>query len=559
MSATATAPLEFLPLFRKVQAAGEDHEWYPTTNEILTALIRDLGPEVECSRYHRTCSGFLDIGAGNGKVIDAVRKIQGLHQFHAIEKSSVLMQSLPADVFILGVDFWNTSLIDKKVGYIFSNPPYSKFEEWSAKILREAPGGSIVYLVIPQRWERSSLIARETDTRKLKPKILGTFDFEDAEDRTARAKVHLLRIPIPDGERWIKDHPEDPFVRFFNETFTFPADEEATPFEQQVEQAQVVHRLNFIEALCHLYDMRMAELQANYQAVCSLSADILKEFEISRASLIESLRQKLATAKKEYWQRLFDGMEEINSRLTTSSRKKIIELMQSRTGIEFNRDNAYAVVLWVIKNANSYFDAQLIETYEQLVDGANVDNYVSNQRVFQWNRFRYDKAQDAAYTHYRLKVGHRMVIHRCGGIDCGYRGRALSERSRNLLSDLCVLAHNLGFEGTRHDAQQYAPPGYAHQTRVTDSTPFVIRYRAAEGKWESLIRTRAFENGNLHLQFHPDFIHALNVQHGKLKGWLRNDAEAADELQIPADVARKFFKPGFRLTSSALALMAPAA
>jgi len=531
----------FFSQLRAVQRAAEDFEWYPTTQEILAVLVRNVAMEAENRGYiRRDSTAFLDIGAGNGKVLDAVRGIERIEALHAIEKSQTHLQALAKDVFILGVDFWHTSLIDKTLGFIFSNPPYSEFEEWTAKILREAPGGSVLYLVIPERWERSALIGHEVKARKLTPQILGRFDFEDAEDRTARAKVHLLKIAVPAGERWVEDHPNDPFVRFFNETFRFPEAERERPFAEKIEETKVVHRLNFIESLCLLYDLRMAELQENYQAVCSLNADILKEFEISRPGLIKSLRMKLATAKKEYWQRLFDGMQEIQSRLTAKSRNQLCALMQSRTGIEFNRDNAYAVVMWVIKNANGYFDQQLIETFESMVDAANVENYVSNQRVFQWNRFRYDTAHDERSTHFRLKVGHRMVLHSVGGLEMGYSNetRGLSRTAADFLCDLIVVARNLGFDVIDQGPRE-------HEWK--DSEPRVIRFRAESGKVESLYRVRAFHNRNLHLQCHPSFIHALNVQHGKLSGWLRNDAEAATELEIPREVAAKHFQPGFRL------------
>jgi hypothetical protein len=534
----------FAPQLRAVQQAGEDFEWYPTTNEILTAMTRDLAHEVDDRHWRaRTPSSFLDIGAGNGKVLRAVARLERIGALHAIEKSSTLLQSLPDDVFILGVDFWNTSLYDKELGFIFSNPPYSRFEEWSAKILREAPGGCAIYLVIPERWERSEVIGREIKARKTEPRILGRFDFESAEDRTARAKVHLLKIGLPDAERWVKDDPADPFVRFFNETFTFPEETGAKPFEERIEEAKLVNRVNFIEALCLLYDARMAELQRNYQAVVELAPDILKEFEISRPGLIESLRQKLKTAKKEYWQRLFDGMAEINRRLTASSRTRIVELMQSRTGIEFNRDNAYAIVLWVIRHANTYFDRQLIETFEAMADAANVENYVSNQRVFQWNRFRYEEARDERSTHFRLKVGHRIVLQHCGGLETGYseHSRGLTRNAADFLCDLIVVARNLGFDVIDDGPQEHS---------WKDSEARVIRFRDGE-KVESLYRVRAFYNRNLHLQFHPDFIHALNVQHGKLKGWLRDDEQAAEELAIPREVAAKHFRPAFRLAGLA--------
>jgi hypothetical protein len=572
-------PHTFPQQLRKVQAANQDFEWYPTTDEIIKALIKDLHqcqrPDYSYSRGNSIHNGFLDIGAGNGKVLDAARRWkdnlpdehcrhhQDVGPFYAIEKSTTLLNLLDPSIYILGCDFWNTSLHDKNVGYIFSNPPYSRFREWSAKILREAPPHTTIWLVVPQRWEKDPTLQAEIQLRNATTKIIGTFDFADAEDRKARAKVHLLRIQFPAPSSRYSDIKQeiDPFTRFFEETFTFPDEEEESTrksFEQEIEETKVVHRLNFIEALCHLYNLRMAELHRNYQAICDISADILKEFEISRPGLIASLKMKIATAKKEYWQRLFDGMSEINSRLTHSSRKAICELMNSQTGIDFNRDNAYAIVLWVIKNANQYFDSQLISVFEDLVDKANVENYVSNQRVFKWNRFSYQyRGEVPESTHFRLKVGHRIVLQHSGGLkkiyySCDRPG--LDDRAWTTLSDIMVVANNLGFTTAEFQKQRFST--------VTDSTAFEIRC-LVDGNSQSatnqiLMRVRAFQNGNMHIQFLPEFIHALNIQHGKLKGWLRNDDQAATELEIPKEIAAKHFQPGFRLTSSALSLMAPA-
>jgi hypothetical protein len=237
-------------------------------------------------------------------------------------------------------------------------------------------------------------------------------------------------------------------------------------------------------------------------------------------------------------------MKEITNRLTKASRNNIRELMQANTGIDFNRDNAYAVVMWVVKNANRYFDSQLIDTYEKMVEHANVDNYASNKRVFKRDRFRYSSAQDKAESsHYRLKVGHRIVLNHCGGLEKGYCDdiRGISERATDFLCDLMTVARNLGFA-----VHQNEP--FPHQWK--DSTARTFYYTNAKGESESLFRVRAFQNSNMHMQFSPDFIHALNVQHGKLKGWLRNDDEAAAELEIPVAIARVHFVPHYRITGS---------
>ena len=545
---------KFLSQLSSVQQAEQDFEWYPTTSEIIQTLRKSLSSHAEDHRYdrHRTrCFGsFLDIGAGNGKVLDGVRELHFIEKLHAIEKSRTLIGLLPADVFILGVDFWNTSLIDKQVDVIFSNPPFSRYEEWVLKILREARPGALVYLVIPERWEQSSEIRRGLDEREATLSIVGSFDFENAEDRKARAKIHLLKIEIGEIER----HTADPFARFFDETFTYPEPEKhGKSMDERVEETKIVHRVNLIEALCLLHDARMRELQQNYTAICRLPFDILAEFEISKNSLLESLRMKLAAAKKEYWQRLFDGMSEINSRLTRASRRSILNLMQDQTGIDFNRDNAYAVVLWVVKNANAYFDSQLVETYEKMVEFANIENYKSNTRIFRTNRFRYDWFRDKENANYRLKIGHRMVLKNCGGLErSGYHSSrsGLNSEAAVFLGDLMTVAGNLGFTVIDPSPREF---------EWNDSSARVYRFRDAEGHLQSLFRVRTFLNRNMHMQFHPEFIHALNVQHGKLKGWLRDDAQAAEELEIPVETARKHFAANFRLTGEFLKLVSSAA
>ncbi len=54
---------------------------------------------------------------------------------------------------------------------------------------------SLVYLVIPQRWESSSEIQNAIKVRRAEATVIGQFDFLDAE-RQARCKVHVVRIDL---------------------------------------------------------------------------------------------------------------------------------------------------------------------------------------------------------------------------------------------------------------------------------------------------------------------------------------------------------------------------
>jgi hypothetical protein len=65
-----------------------------------------------------------------------------------------------------------------------------------------------------------------------------------------------------------------------------------------------------------------------------------------------------------------------------------------------------------------------------------------------------------------------------------------------------------------------------------------------------LMDVRAFQNGNLHIRLNQQFALALNVEMGRLKGWLRTAAEATEELGQPE--AAKYFVKCYRITGSPL-------
>src|SRR5262245_27241829 len=78
-------------LVAQLKDNGEDHEWYPTTNEIITGLCVHIGlMEVDAhGRRERgtTYTSVLDIGAGNGKVLTAIKERCGFSDLFAIEKA----------------------------------------------------------------------------------------------------------------------------------------------------------------------------------------------------------------------------------------------------------------------------------------------------------------------------------------------------------------------------------------------------------------------------------------------------------------------------------------
>ena len=122
--------------------------------------------------------------------------------------------------------------------------------------------------------------------------------------------------------------------------------------------------------------------------------------------------------------------------------------LTEHTHVDFTVSNAYAVVIWVIKNSNAYFDHQLIRIVEHMTERANVHYYKSNKNTFGDEHWRYCRTpEDLA----QYKLDYRIVLARVGGLKMGSysfeRGvNGLAERAAELLDDLCTIASNIGFD-----------------------------------------------------------------------------------------------------------------
>lgn len=539
-----------MSLLATLKAADEDHEWYPTTNEIIAALLRDMRKKLgskDSRRYsHRDekiASSVLDIGAGNGKVLDAIHadKELDIETLYAIEKSTILCGQLDARIFVIGTEFEQQSLITKPVGFIFCNPPYSVFKAWMQKIIREAAAPH-VYMVVPMRWRDDEAIKDALKFRSAEAHIIGSFDFEDAEDRRARAYVHLVRIDL-------SHNSDDAFDAFFNEQFAdLKAAFEAMPKGEEEDRwgekpkhdkfASLVIGATYPEAMVALYQEELGVIQRNYAAVTALDPVLLKEFAVTLKTISGTLKTKLSGLRMEYWKELFSRLTAITERLIAKKRQELLGTLQKHVHVDFTVGNIHAVVIWAIKNSNQYLDAQLLEVFQEMVCKANVVNYKSNQRAFvadDW-RYRNDQMREGEKpTHFALE--YRIVLEHSGGIRRGYSfERGLEARAACFLMDLQTVARNLGFQPDAHDDRLSHP----RDDCWTSGTKHEFWcHNAGKKRREILFDVRAFLNGNMHIRLNQDFALCLNVEFGRLKGWIKSGRHAADELGKPE--AAKFY------------------
>lgn len=525
----------------------EDYEFYPTTDEILKVITEDMIKE-------EFSGSLLDIGAGNGKVLETLKASNvNIQPLYAIEKSAILRDQMPKDIFVIGTEMETQSLIDKKMSIIFCNPPYSQYMSWITKIINEA-FCQVIYFVIPERWESKPGIHKSIESRGLDYVILHTTDFLNSEDRAARAKVHVVRLSKkkPKNQRgfYYRDHAYvGPFEHWFNTNFKINADIDDTiknlGSRSQTEKLQdtVEHELvegrSLVNILETLYNNDIEKLIKNYTALGELDSTIFEELGIKLQNVQDAFKDKIKNYKYKYWHELFDRIDAITNKLTSQSRSNLLGTLGKHTSVDFTVDNAYAIIIWAIKNANKYFDEQLLTLYYELSSKDNVVKYKSNTRFLDDNwRFhrpgRHDN--DDNYTHYRLE--YRLVYQTCNTFSNYTYDRydyksGLHREKIKFLQDVCTVAKNLGFDVLDHSYQAYWHPGKP-----------VIYYMNYKGKQVVFMRVKAFKNGNIHFQFNTDFMKALNITAGRLNKWIKDPEHCASEMDISINEAKAYFNNG---------------
>lgn len=502
-------------LLQHIQAANQDFEWYPTTDEMLAVVAASIKATAWNipHRYRDALVGILDIGAGDGRALAYFKEHAEGHKLMAIEKSSILAQQWPEDVFPVGCDFMAQSLIDKPVGTIFCNPPYSEYAQWACKIIREGFFFG-AYLIIPRRWKESRDIQDALAERELKAEVLWSGDFLSAE-RAARATVDIVRIHHG-NDRYSGGSSCDPFAAWFESQFQFSEGHEFKEAEgESLRDKALVSGRNLVEALEQLYHDELARLYSSYKAITALDAQTLKDIGVERQAVRAALGEKIKGLKNKYWKEVFDNLDKVTSRLTSKSREAMLKTLMSATNVDFDASNVYTVLVWVVKNANKYFDRQLVEVFEALACKKSAIPYKSN---IHW--------QDGSW---RSMTGWDIHNGRGGSYALDYRfildGHYYSgdwhydadRRRWQLMQDICTIACNLGFEGI-NDADLRSEkwtPGEWHEAMF---------------KGGVLFASKVYMNGNLHFKFHKEFMGRLNVEAGRLLGWVTSQRQAEEEM-----------------------------
>ncbi len=516
-------------LVAALRGEGEDFEWYPTTAAMADVVIADAKRRLDLDPNDSIA--VLDIGAGDGRVLVRFHAVWTKGTFFSIEKSSVLQAAQPDWVVPAGTDFREQDLMAVQASIVFCNPPYSEFEAWAARLIAESFCRAL-YLIIPQRWVDSGLIKQALASRDATAKVLQSTDFLRA-DRSARARVDIIRIEFsPRYRGWGREEPPDPFdVWFSANVSSFDEEKDA---EADVDDTRVarLRGATTIPDLVAEFDLDYQRMQENYRAIFQLDGALLRELGVKKDALCKALKTRVAGLKCVYWRALFDRLSTITTRLTTKTSAEFLERLTGRNAIAFTVSNCYSIVMWAVRHADAYFDRQVVDLFFELSQRDGVIKYVSNQRTWKNEAWRYSLRSDDDGTrpsHFRLDYrfvvpGYRAI----GGHDFGaydYPG-GLHRDCHALIADIIAVLSTLGFSTTS--------PGSMIRGWRANSWH---NWHSPEG--EVLFQVKGFANGNLHMRFAPDAIMAINVEAGRLLGWLKSPAEAATELGATQEQAER--------------------
>lgn len=427
-----------------VKSENQDFEWYPTTDEILDTIKAHM----DAIFYSPS---VLDCGAGDGRSLMSLT--QGRR--YAIEKSRPLLEAMDHSIYVVGTEFHEQTLIDKKVDVVFCNPPYSEYSQWMIKIIREANARRL-YFVAPKRWSGHQVVQDAIELRSAEVKVLGEFDFISAE-RQARATVEIVCINLGFNSFSHRGCMVDPFHVWFSDNFKLDVNQEKSShydFDRQLKnkvqsglQGELVEGGDLITALDRLYRRDLEKLIGTYKSLQEVDVGILRELDVNMDGVERALRQKIEGLKDVYWHELFNNLGKITDRLTQGTRRKMLDTLTENTHVDFTVSNAYAVIMWVLKNANVYLDDQLVSLVKRMTGKANIRLYKSNKLTFGDDAWRYGSTpEDLA----RYALDYRIVLHRIGGIDASSwdreRYHGLAERAYHFINDILTVANNIGFD-----------------------------------------------------------------------------------------------------------------
>ncbi|MCG9575478.1 DUF4942 domain-containing protein [Vibrio tubiashii] len=556
-----------LAVVQTLKASGQDFEYYPTTSSQIETITQDMHALLEThsftSRYNESVK-VLDIGAGDGRVLSALtnaletcesRTIKG--EQYAIEKATIHTDTYRSkNITLLGTDFNEINFISKNADIAFCNPPYSEFSFWMSTLIMQL-NFKLMYVVIPERWQTDPLIQQAIEQRGVTSvEILSESDFLDG-DRQARAKVHVLRIAFNDfkveaekaakvnetrnSRGWgyepeIGRNKSCPFQLFIETELGLKQSHSQTTnkFHEFAEKERIrkametegtasyelVASRGVLWALLDNYERDLAHTLSEYKKISALDAALLAELGVEYKSIREGIKEKLFGYRSVYWALLFDELEALSSRLTSTHRQNLLNTLNANA-LDFTYTNAIYIISYAVEMANELIEESLIDVFKSLTSEASIlRHYKSNEHMYS-DRWRYN--DESPNKHAKYLLDYRFVSSHHSNFEYGFmsdESKGLTEDARRFCNDLLVMLKLLGYGNLTKDR--------AYNT-LDKGDVLMMRGTTPEGKTEDLIKIRFHKNGNRHITFSQQAMLRLNVTVSRLLGWVRTKEQFEQE------------------------------
>jgi len=540
---------------------NEEYEFYPTTSEIMEAMKKDIWAY---SRKHRhsyhgckhdeevrirdweenrkkqerlEMDSILDIGAGDGRILsffddgkNYIRKKYGIEI--ARSQADDLIRK---GIFIIGRNYYDVNLNDQFFSLIYSNPPFSDFVRWTNKLLMEC-NFSVLYLVLPVRWKNQEEITRELE--RYETTVVGEFDFSKA-DREARGRVNLIRVnakwkEIKDGgyRASHQETIENAFERWIRENIADFEEKPGLNWEEESKQ-EIALRQTPIEQLITDYETEKENLGNAFRAIGKLDSEIIKLLGQDKASMQEIIRKAISGLKSKYWKAAFGKLDPVRERMTQETMRKIFSSIEEFRTLDFNADNIYSIVIWIIDNCNIGILDQICEVFDKMTTPEYIENYKSNKHWTKSN-WRYTDSEwkyRKLPPRWKLGLDYRIVV-------SAHSYHSYSHKPRyTVVDDFMVVCRNLGFPIAKNCEPDYG----LHQKEQM--------FYTEDGELAFSMR---FYRGNLnaHLKINKKLLMKFNVEVAKIRKWMSEPDDVAEEYNIPKDEAVQIWNSGVALLGS---------
>lgn len=551
-------------LVKQLKSDGQDFEFYPTTETMLSHIINDLSENVYADRSF----DLLDVGAGDCRLHQMLSDLlvkseneqysswtdRPIYSYYGsclvIEKAMAHIQNLsrlpkPHKVKLVGTEFLETDLSCIKAQVCFVNPPYSSYELWLTQIIANART-PLIYAVIPKRWADNTTIKTTLKLRDMTATVIHSDDFLTA-DRQARATVDIVRIvhkSIVASEDifWTKksfflprndNNTLDPLGAFFKPhleseaTADYSYCQEVKDRQKRAEDLLQIFKQDKLPGLIDSYLNDCQCLQEDLKALSQITPRLFGLFNIDGSTIIDKLRHDLSALKTQYWNIFFDCYDPIIGRMTVKSREQLKQMLNEQTDLDFTYTNCQAVSILAIQRANQFIDEQIKDLFYRHADKDNLACYKSNQRVLDKCDYRYRNNKQEFYHHTKLE--YRLIVNYYLGYN--YMNEFFdpdaykTDSARHIINDYVVIARTLGID----------IPFYQVTVKNDNHWDFGKTLMVTNSSNnELLFDIKFYKKGTYHIRLNGDFCLRLNVAIGRLFGWLHT-ADDISEIDDTAD------------------------